>query len=1100
MKSAFEEIEEIVEDWKAERHNVSKSLATLEKKYRQELESLQDKIRASKAAVVAAQAAEIAQKNSDKRRIEREFEAKIHEAEQASRKILKDIAAHRDRLDGIRRRLPDGITTEEKGYGSDRTDLFNESDYEELVAVARDTSLMTSLKRFMGNGSLSPSQAHSRVLGMLAHDEAILDSREHDAKRLVPLDELKRERLEEIRRIESTPSRVMAHQIDDEAYREEREMIKRRYEKAKLRIQSSACVRDLSDVVDVCRALCLDRSASLGCAPNNLTSDYENPSVVPETMFDYWTMVDIEGQKIAVPHAFCMEQPQNYLIETTSSNGEAALRAVRSMTAFQLKQMPYGMLKVYWLDTQMMGRSLGILSELAAPVSSGKKAPIDVAISRIELSKVCGELEEEMGRRSFKIAASGSAWRYNITHDSEPIPNILVIAIGVDDGHFGKDAINTLSMLAENSSALGIQIIATTGARLGQQNKEGDLGVLASECVEIHEENSGLAAIEDGENRQLLFAGENWIPKHLIDQYKQLERKGHLLDRAPLSFDVSIDEKGLRIPIGWDNSGAEVALDFSDYVHAFLAGVTGSGKSVFLHNVIVRACERYSPTELQICLVDYKKSEFGMYRDDTFCFPNIIFIGLDNTRGFVDALMKYLVEIFNERQELINSDNSRDIIRYNRTHDEKLPQLLVIMDEFHRQSALTDYSGDSARDLEFLLRESRSYGIHFLIADQEIGNLTGLSDPARKQLGGRIQLNWAESSELVNMFEVASYDIGVNKLDRGQAIIKNKGELILCEWPYVSEADIASARKTVSSKWKRVKPLLVQDSSESRQVNIACLPMTPDGIYAIGTTANFLNPYIGLPLSRRRRENVFILNKSSDISARLACSIAASHIGNRQKGRIILISPYSESFYSDNKQYWMKLKENYKAVEYFDASGICSYFDDGVRDGDFVVLFGLDAIAEEMEDADSRTVDSGSLAICESELVSIDDKIDMLLKLESGDLDDQIAVNPSSNKAVYDARLDLLSLVRSGGSRDIHICVVSDTVLNLYATFGPDSVRDDFKELFPFRITPSCEYGEAAALGIMEAGFGEGGGLSEEVYMITKSGTVEVLSPFRFED
>ena len=1099
MKTAFEEIEEIVEGWRAEQCSASRSLAALEERYKQELDSLQSRIRASRAAVVAAQAAEIAQKNSEKRRIEREFESKLHEAEQASRKILRGIAAHRDRLDGIRKKLPSGVVPEEKDYGSGRTDPFNESDYEELVNLSRDTSLMTSIKRFMGRGSLSPSQAHSRVLAMLAHDEAILDSRESDAKKLSQLDELKRECQEEIRRVESTPSRVTTPRIDDEAYEKEREMLLRKYEEAKLRIRSSTNAKDLSDIVAACRTLCLDHSTRLGCAPSNLTSDYENPSNVPEAMFDYWIMVDIGGQKIAVPHSFRMEQPQNYLIETTSSNEEEVLRAVRSMIAFQLKQMPYGMLKIYWLDTRMMGRSLGVLSELASPISSEKKAPIGVAINQMELSRICGELEEEMGRRSLKVASSGSVWRYNIRHVEEPIPNVLVVAINVDDKHFGKEIIGTLSMVAENSGALGMQVIATTETRPDQQDEEDDLGPLVSACAEIHADNNGLAFIEGDEIRQLLFAGENWIPKHLIDRYRQIEQEGRSFDRAPLSFDVSMDEKGLRIPIGWDKSGAEIALDFSDYVHAFLAGVTGSGKSVFLHNVIVKACERYSPADLQICLVDYKKSEFGIYRDDKFCFPNIIFIGLDNTLGFVDALMKYLVEIFNERQNLINSENSRDIVGYNHTHDDKLPQLLVIMDEFHRQSALTDYAGESARNLEFLLRESRSYGIHFLIADQEIGNLAGLSDSARKQLGGRIQLNWAESSELVNMFEVASYDIGVSKLDRGQAIIKSKGELKLCEWPYVSEDDISVAREAVSSKWKRMEPLLVQDSSEPQQADLAHLPMTSNGACAIGTTANFLNPYIGLSLSRRRRENIFILNKASDISARLACAIAASHISNRRKGRIVLISPNDETLYVENERYWAKLRESYRIAKYFNASGVCSYLEDGAYDGDFVIVFGIDALAEEMEDTGNEVAKSSGLATCEGTLASIDDKIDMLLKLESGSLDGQPAVETETNGTVHDARSDLLSLVRSGGSRDIHICVVSDTVFNLYATFGSDSVRDDFNELFPFRITPSCEYGEAAALGIIEAGFGDNDGLAEEVYMITKSGTVEVFSPFRFE-
>lgn len=1099
MKSALEEVEEIVAGWRAEQSRTSKSFAALEEKYRHELDSLQERIRASRSAIVAAQAAEAARKNSEKRKVERAYEIKLHEAEQTRRKALKDIADRRDQLGRFRGQLPDSVVAVENGYGFGKQDLFSASDYEELISVARDASLKTSIKRFLGNGSLSPSQAHGRVLAMLTHDEAILASMEHAAKNQFPGDELKQECAAEMRKIDSAPAEAGALRIDNDVYEAERERLRRNYEKAKLRIQASDSTKKYADVVGRCRALCLDRSTELGCAPGNLTSDYVSPSSVSDTMFDYWAVVDVDGQKIVVPHAFCMEQPRNYLIEASKAGKEEALRAVRSMAAFQLKQMPHGMLKIYWFDARTMGRSLGVLSELASPVSSEGKAPIVVAASLTELSRMCGELEEEMGRRSLKIASSGSVWQYNRMYTDDQVPNVLVVAIDAGGKHFDKEKMGTLSTLAANGTALGVQVIATTETELNRTNKEDGLEALASECAVIRAGDNGLVAVEGGEARQLMFAGENWIPAHLIDPYKRFEQEGHLRKRAPLSFDVSIDEKGLRIPIGWDRSGAEIALDFSDYAHAFLAGISGSGKSVFLHNVITKACERYSPEDLQICLVDYKKSEFGIYQDDRFCFPNIIFIGLDNTRSFVDAFMEYLIELFNERQKLINDERSRDIRGYNRTHADKLPQLLVVMDEFHRQSALTERAGESARNLEFLLRESRSYGIHFLIADQEIGNLMGLSEPARKQLGGRIQLNWAESSELANMFEVTSYDLGVNSLNRGQAIIKSTGELKLCEWPYVSEDDIAAAKEKASSKWKRVEPLLVQDSSEAQEADIAQLPATSDGAYAIGTTANFLNPYIGLSLSRRRRENVFILNKSSDMSARLACAIAASHVRRRGAGRIVLLSPKDELVYGENERYWAKLKGSCTVKEYFDASGACSYLDDGAHDGDFVIFLGLDALTEEMEDAGDKVEERGGANFHEGSVASINNRLEMLLRMESGDLGEEPVVNVGLTGAAYDARSALLSLVRSGGSRDIHACVISDTVPNLYAVFGPDSARDDLKELFPFRITPSCEYGEAAALGVMEAGFGESGGLAEEVYMVTKSGAVEVFSPFRFE-
>ena len=48
-------------------------------------------------------------------------------------------------------------------------------------------------------------------------------------------------------------------------------------------------------------------------------------------------------------------------------------------------------------------------------------------------------------------------------------------------------------------------------------------------------------------------------------------------------------------------------------VHGLAAGATGSGKSVFLNHLITTLCMMYSPAELQLCLCDFKGSEFGKY-------------------------------------------------------------------------------------------------------------------------------------------------------------------------------------------------------------------------------------------------------------------------------------------------------------------------------------------------------------------------------------------------------------------------------------------------------------------------------------------------------
>src|SRR5208337_4781457 len=54
-------------------------------------------------------------------------------------------------------------------------------------------------------------------------------------------------------------------------------------------------------------------------------------------------------------------------------------------------------------------------------------------------------------------------------------------------------------------------------------------------------------------------------------------------------------------------NGVDVALGKGTSQHVLIAGKTGSGKSTLLHALIVNSALRYSPDELELYLIDFKK-------------------------------------------------------------------------------------------------------------------------------------------------------------------------------------------------------------------------------------------------------------------------------------------------------------------------------------------------------------------------------------------------------------------------------------------------------------------------------------------------------------
>lgn len=92
---------------------------------------------------------------------------------------------------------------------------------------------------------------------------------------------------------------------------------------------------------------------------------------------------------------------------------------------------------------------------------------------------------------------------------------------------------------------------------------------------------------------------------------------------------------GIRIPIGIHgaNEVQYLTLGVGGSHHALIAGVAGSGKSSLLHTVILRTLTQYSPDELSIYLVDFKRGvEFKIYAD--FELPAFKVIAIESEREF----------------------------------------------------------------------------------------------------------------------------------------------------------------------------------------------------------------------------------------------------------------------------------------------------------------------------------------------------------------------------------------------------------------------------------------------------------------------------------
>lgn len=1083
----------------SERHNQAqersrKAAENLDAEHQRALQALDDARHAADIAVAAADAAAMAQFNSGKRKLEREYEAKTSQLETEMRDRLSEIADLRQQRAAYVSSLPFDEPA------ADVLDLhirlYSNDEYASLMRDAQDRSFLSPVRCLLGS-RLSPRQACAEIKGMVEHDAHMLDKMTSDAKanNRVESDIAKKEYQEKLARFEAEAHQEKRESVrTDFEYAEKKRDLQVRYERELCRVSAESFMMDVDNAVAECRKTSIQELRELGAAPEQLNAATCTDARPWVNMFQYWVTLELFGQRVSVPHSFNVAQPEHLMFP--HDGFACAIAAIRGLVAFWLKTAgPHGV-RVLWLDPVSKGRCLGALAPLAHAAQQGNSSlPITLASSDESIAQVMKDLETAMGDLSLKVAPYGDIAGYNSARVDSLLPFTVVVACGIGSGWYSDSCLKTLASASDNAAALGIQLIGTMADDGVGDSSRSSMHRLRNASVAPEWRGDTYYSIEmGGKQYPILFAGDRWISSSFVaSALEAVNRKPEVM-KKPLSTTVSMSEKGLVIPFGWDDQGNEACLDFSrSYAHAFVAGATGSGKSFFLHNIIAQACSRYSPEELQLCLVDYKKTEFSLFKEDEFRFPHIRLIGLDNTSEFVNALMRYLMQEFKRRQELIGKDHN--ISKYNRNHVETIPRLLVIMDEFHRQSSLAGYASESAKNLEFLLREARAFGMHFLLADQGIANLAGLSEPAKMQLGGRIMLPWNQSSELVDMFGGEAFDLSSLRLSPGQAVTRVGGALTVCSWPLVEEPELKGMAQRAQAQWPALSVPLVHDSSEVVELDARSWPKSSSALL-LGFTADFLAPELGVTLLEKRRENVFVLNKDEGLTMRLLFGMVASFRRYKPGGQIVLLTEESDPLLSSGSNFLSLLTSDYALDVRCGAENICDWLSGFDGEDAFVVISSPEVLFEQFEELGDA---SGMFGRKDTAVASIDDEIDRLLSIgskTSGEAERGEEVVPVT---LFDARPRFFELMRGGGSKGVHACVISDSRIDLFTLFGSASHMEEFATLFPYKVLQSCSYSEAISLGAIQASEMSAEDSKRKMLFVGKTGEVALFEPYEIK-
>lgn len=227
-------------------------------------------------------------------------------------------------------------------------------------------------------------------------------------------------------------------------------------------------------------------------------------------------------------------------------------------------------------------------------------------------------------------------------------------------------------------------------------------------------------------------------------QNKQGMTFDEIMGLSPLFTSNSRD--GLAIPVGCGVSGnGIVKVNIGDETpHYLIGGATGSGKSNFLHNLIMSACCRYSPNELRVYLLDFKEGvEFSQYAKPALRHAKLVAMEADTEYGV--TVLKHLVEEKEKRYDAFKDCGCKDIQGYrDKKPDAVMPRILVVIDEFQVLFG-NDQADQTLVTLTMLAKQGRACGIHLVLATQSLRGIQtgrGLDNfsTVAAQFGGRVAL------------------------------------------------------------------------------------------------------------------------------------------------------------------------------------------------------------------------------------------------------------------------------------------------------------------------------------------------------------------------
>ncbi len=256
--------------------------------------------------------------------------------------------------------------------------------------------------------------------------------------------------------------------------------------------------------------------------------------------------------------------------------------------------------------------------------------------------------------------------------------------------------------------------------------------------------------------------------------------------------DTKFLKKDLKLPIaiGKSISGVPIISDLSAMPHLLIAGTTGSGKSVFIHTIILSLLYKHTPEKCKFILIDPKMLELSTYEG----IPHLLCPVITEAKKAASVL-GWVVKEMENRYKLMTKVGVRNIDGYNEKNKISMPYIIVVVDEM---SDLMLVAGKEIENyIQKLSQMARAAGIHIIMATQR---------PSVDVITGTIKANFPTRISFQVTSKIDSRTIlgeqGAEQLlGKGDMLyMSSANKIVRIHAPFVSEEEIEKINNFLSGQ------------------------------------------------------------------------------------------------------------------------------------------------------------------------------------------------------------------------------------------------------------------------------------------------------------